>query len=325
MLVRFGDLEDWGIFWALEAEFHGDFYHEPLDVVQQQTMSNVDNPVAMRLQETINVVRLEEFLDNISDRHKLHRAKQLLRRHVAEGKRFGNFSTISVSYARRHTLPGRLYANGASIQNLPAGARKVALEIDIGSSANASPKNFDIDIENCFPRLLWNVLEEELGESVNIEYDIFTNFVQNPKDFRKFLAKALGISVKEAKKSIIKTLFWGSPQYELPLLWALAIQMRTASLWLLDRPDFQDLQQMFGDRAHPQATRLFYALSSFEDTIVGDIHKRIQAQLGEAAEVTTYMFDGLIVRVNIGDSEALYQILHKVSADYRVILTADEI
>ena len=47
---------------------------------------------------------------------------------------------------------------------------------------------------------------------------------------------------------LIKILHWGRPSHPLPLLWALAVQMRAAAEVVLQKPKFAHLASMFSDQ-----------------------------------------------------------------------------
>ena len=55
----------------------------------------------------------------------------------------------------------------------------------------------DIDINNCFPTLLLNVLEDELDV---MQYPMLCAYVRNYKAWRSFVADYAGIDMKEAKQ-----------------------------------------------------------------------------------------------------------------------------
>ena len=56
------------------------------------------------------------------------------------------------------------------------------------------------------------------------------------------------------------------------------------------------LEQMFGDRRRPRATRLSYALASREDQIIRDAESSIASEMPDA-KVVALMFDGFVVWV----------------------------
>ena len=51
---------------------------------------------------------------------------------------------------------------------------------------------------------------------------------------------------------------------------------------------------MFGDRRHPRASRMSYALANKEDAII----QRVEAEIAKgapAAKINTLMFDGVVI------------------------------
>ena len=75
-----------------------------------------------------------------------------------------------MSYNRKHGVPGRRYAEGASLQRLSRSLRAAALRSDY--------ETFDVDMTNAFPTLLWNELRDLVGDAVDIEFQIFTTYVK---------------------------------------------------------------------------------------------------------------------------------------------------
>jgi len=307
-----GGLEGWGVYWDLRAYF-ADFNDQDWEAELQNTLCSHEESGDV-LSETINVALLQdEIHDKVGQQFDV--ARQLIRRHAQEGTRSSDFSTVEVLYYRKHGLAGRRYARGPSVQHLSKSLRLLALrsESDIGSSLGAVFEVFDVDIDNCFAQLLWNELHRLVGDAVDIDYSTFTAFVKNPGKFKTFLSQYLSLPIKAVKKSLAALLHCARPQSELPLLWALAVEFRMAAKVVLESPAHAHLMTKFSERKHPLATRLHYALSSVEDSIVRDVEKAVQEAFGERAQIITYMFDGLIVRMaNLGCSDSLRKILDDV-------------
>ena len=160
-------------------------------------------------------------------------------------------SAISMTYKRKHGVPGRRYAQGPGLQMLSKGFRESALGSPCVADAplcNEHFENFDLDISNCFPQLLWNEIKNLIGISVDIDYPILTACVSNPEAFKRFLADYLGQPIKIVKKELIRIMHCGRPKDDLPLFWALAVELRRAATALLEEPRFTYLRSMFESR-----------------------------------------------------------------------------
>jgi len=228
-----------------------------------------------------------------------------------------------VSYYRKHGVPGRLYARGPSAQKLSHTAKAFIFAADPDASQGADIQHFDVDENNAFPTMMWNEVQKEVGDVMDIDFVTFTAFVKHPGTFRSFLAEYQGITVKEAKKVFIKLLHFGLPESELPLLWALAAEFRTAAQVLISKDKYSYLQGMFGDRRNPMATRLHYALASVEDAIVNDLAREMENAFGEQVKVIVFMFDGLILQVKGVCVEAMQAVLAVVGEGWNVTFSLD--
>jgi hypothetical protein len=94
---------------------------------------------------------------------------------------------------------------------------------------------------------------------------------------------------------------------------------------VLESPAHANLATMFSERKHPLATRLHYALAAVEDSIVKDVQDAIEAAFGRNVQVTTFMFDGLIVRLDVlGCKERLQAILEEVGGRRGVNFSLDK-
>ena len=164
-----------------------------------------------------------------------------------------------------------------------------------------------------------------MGSGTEIEYETFTAYVRNPLGFRSLLASYLDITVKEAQKQFISTLHCGEPKSELPLLWSLAFELRTAARVTLEKPRFHHLSSKFSDRRFPLATRLHYALSAIEDELIMNAHQALTREFGEGVQVLVYMFDGMIVRFgSLGNDDKLRDVLTKAGEKANVSFTCEE-
>ena len=76
----------------------------------------------------------------------------------------------------------------------------------------------------------------------------------------------------------------------MPLLWELSADIKRAVEHLLSMTEYEYLKGLFEDRRNPFATRLHYALSSIEDSIITRIEEAMATRL-PSARINTYMFD----------------------------------
>eukprot|EP00959_Pyramimonas_sp_CCMP1952_P352767 7390868-Pyramimonas_sp.AAC.1 len=83
------------------------------------------------------------------------------------------------------------------------------------------------------------------------------------------------VTAKEAKKLLIKIVHLGKPACDLPFLWNLAVDMHKAVDMLLSREKFRYLDGRFENRRCPAASKLHYALSSVEDSILSDLETEV--------------------------------------------------
>ena len=102
--------------------------------------------------------------------------------------------------------------------------------------------------------------------------------------------------------------------------------MRAAAEVVLQKSKFDHLASMFSDRRLPSATRLHYALSSIEDSLVEEVTTALVEEFGGEPQVTVLMFDGLIVRVQgTGHAARVRRILDKVGAAAHVAFTVEQL
>ena len=95
----------------------------------------------------------------------------------------------------------------------------------------------------------------------------------------------------DAKMAIGRIFSLGLPQSDLPFLWSLAVDVAQAKQIVLERPEFESLLTLFGDRSFPTATRLFYALSPTEDDLLHQMQDTCTAQ---GWGIVAYIFDELV-------------------------------
>ena len=313
-------LEEWGVLWDLQEQLD-EFTDHPTEGLDEDIIAPTDT-AAGSLAETVNIRALEEEIRN-KDGEKVNYARSYIRRHTRHGVSQAGKSTVVIEYYRKHQIAGRRYAQGPSLQGLSKSLRKTALS---ASDPLEAEELFEIDGVNFFITILWNELRDVVGDAVDIGYQTFTALVKNPVTLRRFVASTLDISAKEAKKLLIKILHWGRPSHPLPLLWALAVQMRAAAEIVLQKSKFDHLASMFSDRRLPSATRLHYALSSIEDSLVEEVTTALVEEFGGELQVTVLIFDGLIVKVQVTSHAArVRRILDKVGAAAHVAFTVEQL
>ena len=133
----------------------------------------------------------------------------------------------------------------------------------------------DIDINNCFPQLLWNELMLIKGGMAQADVPILFALVHAYKDWRTFLAKYFNIDVGVAKNMLAALFHLAEPADDLPLLWAMAVEMQEAVALLLDTQKNRHLLERFGERRSPSATRLHCALSAIEDNVITELEAEL--------------------------------------------------
>ena len=239
--------------------------------------------------EKLNLVALENCLDDMPENDKKAYVRSVVRRYRA-GRREGDFCSIDISYYRKGNILGRRYALGPSAQGLPSSMRNACLQVDHAPSGMVDDfVFFDIDVENCFPSLLYAKLKQR-GHHMEEDFPVFTAFKHNPKAWRSFLSEYFDIEEKRSKKMLIRFLHLAEPSSEMPLLWELSADIKRAVEHLLSMTEYEYLKGLFEDRRIPFATRLHYALSSIEDSIITRIEEAMATRL-PSARINTYMFD----------------------------------
>ena len=325
-----GGLDGWGVYWDTKASVMEDFsdeWQEPIGLDVLTDPENISEEVS--LDETVNIRHLEDAVCELNhyEHDKRMAAERYVARHRSEGCRVGDASTIRIIYSRKYGIPGRRHARGPCAQRLNRTLRAMCFQYDIGSSScDADEEIYDVDVDNSFIKIMWNELQGAVGDAVYIEYHVFTALVENPVVFREFLSKYFDIPVKDAKKMLIALLHYAKPQAELPLLWALVLEMRMAAQVILGLPKFGYLQGRFAERRHPVASRLHYALSSIEDNIIAGLEDVLRSEMGGRARVLVFMFDGAVITVSgEGGRAALRQILDTVGQTWDVHFKMDKL
>ena len=246
-----GGLEGWGVYWDLRSQLRDFSPSEEQDAAMDIVSSS---EIARSLTETVNIVDLENEVGDKAG-EEFDYARRYIARHRENGTRKNDFSSLTVTYYRKYDMEGREYAHSPSAQGLKTALKKHAFrsQCDLDASYGDVFENYDIDCVNAFMQFLWNELHDVVGSGTEIEYETFTAYVLNPRGFRSLLSSYLGITVKEAKKQLISILHCGEPNAELPLLWSLAVELRTAVRVILEKPRFQHLNSKLADRRFPLA------------------------------------------------------------------------
>ena len=94
-------------------------------------------------------------------------------------------------------------------------------------------------------------------------------------------------------KALSRILFTGQASVDLPFLWALARDFKVAADALLESDEFSYLSGMFATRPRPAATRLFYALSKLEDSMMRTLSNDLTDSV-PGAQIVAYIYDGFI-------------------------------
>ena len=126
--------------------------------------------------------------------------------------------------------------------------------------------------------------------------------------------------MKDATRALIRLVHLADPRHDLPFLWNLALEIKEAVKRLLSLPQFSDLQNMFNETPNPTATRLHYALSNIEDSIVDEVESGLRTIIAGTA-VNTYMFDGAIIEAPPTAVSDIDSVLSACSARRRVHFT----
>ena len=258
---------------------------------------------------------LEEVFNNANLAQKLESGDvadaEYARTYADRANRFaGEMAAQSVEYYRKHGIPGRRLAQGRAGQWMKSADKKIVFLMPERTGQVFA----NVDINNCFVSLWHN----ELGRETDVvnTYPAFTALKNHYKHIRAFLAEYLGISVKDAKKELIRIIHLGFPKHDLPYLWNLSVEMHEAAEALIALDKFAYLEGMFVTRRNPIATKIHYALASVEDTILSDMENELKAIPG--LSFNTYMFDGAIVFLRAADIEQFATRLDHVAQRWNI-------
>ena len=252
----------------------------------------------------------------VADGHADH--IQRFTRHRTHGVRIGDYFSIEVEYYKTLGIPGRLYARGSSAQKVGGSTRAIIFQTDVAASGGKDCVNIRGDIVNAMQSILLNLLRQAVGDCAEIDYELMWKLKSNPAVMNAFIPDFMGVSAKDAKKSLLAVLHYGHPRCDLPLLWALAVEMRKASEVILNLPEYAYLAKMFSGRRHPKASRLHYALAKTENEIIQDAIGCIAAATNDRSTVSALIFDEFIVRVDASDVDAVLQVFKEVGEHWGV-------
>eukprot|EP00435_Cladocopium_sp_Y103_P075957 s462_g70.t1 len=257
-------------FFDLQQEDHGDVSHHG-ELIHQI------RPTVVTMQETIVLPDLQYHLASGNDR----RASQLqayLDRHLSEGVRSGDFSTIAVDYYKAPNY-GRLLARGPAAQKLTREAHAKTL----GYAC-------EVDASCCHPRLLLRKLQV-----LNLEdaagCTMLKLFCTHYQAWREDLAKYMGITIDEAKKELIRTFYGGKAKVDIPWLRKLGHEVMIAADLILQHHGHEYMHELYKDRSNPDFSRLCALLSFDEaellDKVRLDPHVKMQVPLFDGGIVST--------------------------------------
>ena len=99
--------------------------------------------------------------------------------------------------------------------------------------------------------------------------------------------------------------------------------MRKVEEIILNLDEYAYLATMFGDRSHPNASRLHYAIAKIESQIMSDIVDGLAVATGGRAVVNVMIFDGLIVRVAAEDVDAAKTVFTDVGEKWDVVVKTE--
>ena len=161
----------------------------------------------------------------------------------------------------------------------------------------------DFDMNLAHPSLLLVNALRMCGKTNNMQtFPIFRKYRDNYKEWRQFLVVYGDMTKADAKQCLSKLMYGGRPVFDLPFLWALWAEMQAASRVLLDNEEFAYLSDMFGNRRYPEASRLFYAVSNYEDALLHQVISDYKDTF-HTAKINALIYDGFIAIQNDADTE----------------------
>ena len=245
--------------------------------------------------ETVNLARLEAaaaFDQNLldiagdgpcrADALALRTLNAYIARCRAEGRCYGLYCDLRVIYYIKFGIPGRRYPRGPALAKLKRCYRTVACDALC----------FQIDQKNAIPCIAWDMAQQFLANATE-RLNSWHLYQENYKEWRCFMQDYADIPLSDAKKSITKMFGLGLPDYDIPFLWALSMDVYTFRAALQRSPKYNRLSAMFTDRKNPEATRFFYALSPVEDERT--MRAVSMFEIDAFASISALIFDGAIM------------------------------
>lgn len=171
----------------------------------------------LELTEIVNITALAEYLDDASaEDPKAREAASLVERVQTEGGRVGgDYATIQVTYYSLHGIPGRWYARGPSAQKLSRTARRAAFRVDLHASQPSGWEPFvflDVDINNCFATILWNLVKKEYDaeDMAVMDFPVFAAYKAHYRAWRDMLMHYTSLPLDLVKKEFFRILCHGT-------------------------------------------------------------------------------------------------------------------
>ena len=308
---KFGSFESWGVVFELRTALESrNFQRITGTSVDEEEHGDdeaqADKDVSMMI-ETVCLMRLKEVAaaelisheeagpDWGDDEDK--QAFQLLNAYIArceaEGRCYGIYCDLSIVYYVKFGMPGRRYPRGPALAKLKKRYRAAACD----------GLCFMVDQNNAVPSIGW-YNAQRLLPNADERLPTWPLYQEHYRDWRNFMTEYASLTSKEAKRSITKIFGLGLPDYDVPFLWALALDVSIFKDAALRAPENKHLSSMFATRRNPEATRLFYSVSPEED-------KRTQQVIGVyerdgLAQPSACIFDAAIMISGAG-REALQE------------------
>ena len=291
---HFGTSEDWGNIWPYMDRPKTDAF---LEGNLEDAFAGSDRTLGPIMSEYVYLPGLREYVDK-PDARKPELVKSyidLVENHGVSQPGFGDgWFSIKVQYYTKYDIAGRLYGIGPHLARLPSDAR----------SAVGGQRFYDFDQQLAHATLMLHHSLRVCGKTANMgTFPVFRKYRQNYKKWRTFLEVYCDMSPKAANKSLQKVLYGGKPDVDLPFLWALWGEVQAAGQVLLGSQEFEYLRDMFGQRPFPHATRLFYALSSFEDEALSHFITDFKDTF-PTGNVNSLIYDGCICLLPADADEA---------------------
>lgn len=199
-----------------------------------------------------------------------------------EGNRYGIYCDLTVVYYTKFGMLGRRYPRGPALAKLKKRYRAVACD----------SLQFMVDQKNAIHSISWEVCQT-LVPNAKERLETWALYDEHYGDWRSFMIEYADLEPADAKKSITKTFGLSMPEYDVPFLWALSLELSIFKDAVLKAPCNKHLSSMFGTRRNPDSTRFFYSSAPEED-------ERTQQTIGvyqrdHLAQADACIFDAAIM------------------------------